>query len=323
MHRAATWLPSGASVAGSRHWLDQHEPELVVSVGRVGLTRAVTALLARAKHHLVIDRTSRWADPGRTASAVLIGSVPIPPPRTSNPDGTRPRDDGSPWLRQWRSAAQAASDRIDEMLEAEHMLCGLHVAREVWRTAPDDSLLFLAASWPIRQVYLTARPRPGLRVLANRGANGIDGVVSSSWGAAVAHREDIGGPTTALIGDLAFLHDSNGLIVPAQEDRPPLRLVVLDNNGGGIFSQLEQAAPAFEQDFERVFGTPHGLHLVGRSRLCGVPARGISEREALGEALAAEVPGTSVVVAEVADRASEAELMRQMQAEVAGAIAGA
>lgn len=321
MHRAPTWLPSGALVAGSARWLADHEPDLIISVGRVGLTRSVTELLRRAKHHLVIDRTSRWADPGRTASAVLIGSVPIPPGRGTTADGVRLVAPDSAWLSAWQRAAFAAADRIDEVLDEQDTLYGLHVAREVWRTAPDNALLFLAPSWPIRQVYLTARPRAGLRVMANRGANGIDGVVSSAWGAAVAHDRDLRGPSVALLGDLAFLHDSNGLIVPPSEQRPPLRYVVIDNDGGGIFSQLEQGAAAFEADFERIFGTPHGLQLVGRARLCGVPARGSEDRERFSAALADPVPGASVVVAQVADRAREAQLLRCLQAEASAALA--
>ncbi len=104
-------------------------------------------------------------------------------------------------------------------------------------------------------------PRDGLRVLASRGASGIDGLVSSAIGAALAHAGAGGGPAVALLGDLAFLHDAPGLVLGPDEDRPDLCLVVVNNDGGGIFSTLEQAA--FPDPFERVFGTPHGRDLAG------------------------------------------------------------
>ena len=314
LHHAPTWLPAGPLVAGSGRWLREHEPELIVSIGRVGLTRTIGALQGAARHHLVIDPTRRWADAGRTATAVLSGTVPAPPEAMGTPAG-------SAWLSQWRRASEAASRSVEEVLDAEGMFTGLHVARHVWRNAPEAALLFLAASWPIRQVFLTASARPGLQVMANRGANGIDGLVSTAWGAAAAHEAGSGGPTVALLGDLAFLHDSNGLLAPAQEPRPPLRYVVIDNDGGGIFSQLEQGGSAYRADFERVFGTPHGLHLVGRARLCGVAARGVEDLDTFAGAFAQQTPGVSVLVAQVADRASEAELLGDLQAQAAEAVA--
>ncbi len=298
------WVPGGAWVAGSGEWLAEHRPELVVSVGRVGLSRALLGLLEHAEHHVAVDAS--WADPTRTA-AVLTPTVPV---------AQGPPSDGSPWLADWLSAGQAAARAVDEALDAEDELTGLHVARHVWRSAEESGLLFLAASWPIRQAALTQHRRRGPRVLANRGANGIDGLVSTAWGAALAHP----GPSVALLGDLAFLHDGNGLIVPAAEQRPPLTFVVIDNNGGGIFSQLEQAAPQFERDFERLFGTPHGLNLVGRSRLSAVPARGVHRLRSFAEAMQQRPTGVSVVVAQVAPRAYEAALLARLQQQADAAL---
>lgn len=311
LHGAANWVPAGHLVAGSAEWLQSHEPELVVTVGRIGLTREIAALVRRAQRHLAVDVSARWGDPTRTADAV-VGAVPVAARRAGG---------SGPWCEEWLAAGDRAARQIDAALDEEGMLSGLHVARHLWRDTTDDAQLFVAASWPIRQLQLVQRPRGGLRMTANRGANGIDGLVSTAWGAALSHGADRGGSTVALLGDLAFLHDSNGLLAPAQEERPPLRIVVSDNDGGGIFSQLEQAAPDFATDFERVFGTPHGLHLVGRSRLSGIPARGVDDLESFVEACADPPPGVSVLVAQVADRASEAEFLGQVQRQAIAAVA--
>src|SRR5690606_34926938 len=114
------------------------------------------------------------------------------------------------------------------------------------------------ASMPIRDLDGHMAPRSGIRVLANRGTNGIDGTVSTAVGAALAHQRSGGGPAYALLGDLSLLYDQNGLVIGPEEPRPDLALVVVDNAGGGIFSTLEQAGDEPAR-FERLFGTPHGV----------------------------------------------------------------
>ena len=122
----------------------------------------------------------------------------------------------------------------------------------------------------MRDLFL-AGPREGVRVLANRGAAGIDGTVSTALGAALADQAAGGGQAYALLGDLTFLHDSNGLVSGPQEPRPDLTIVVANNDGGAIFGTLEQGAPGFEGAFERVFGTPHGVDLAALCAATGTP----------------------------------------------------
>jgi 2-succinyl-5-enolpyruvyl-6-hydroxy-3-cyclohexene-1-carboxylate synthase len=157
--------------------------------------------------------------------------------------------------------------------------------------------------------------RGGLSVLANRGASGIDGLVSCAMGAALAHQAAGGGPAVALLGDLALLHDSPGLALGPDEPRPDLCLVVVNNDGGGIFSQLEQAA--FAGPFERVFGTPHGTDLERLAGASGLPYARISAPGELAGALA----GTGLRLVEVrTDRAAGAALRAGLSRAAAAAV---
>ncbi len=130
----------------------------------------------------------------------------------------------------------------------------------------DGSALVLSSSMPVRDVEWFAAPRSGVDVHANRGANGIDGVVSTAVGVALGS----GRPTVLLIGDVALLHDTNGLLGAAGRDLD-LTIVVVDNDGGGIFSFLPQATALAPETFERLFGTPHGVDLVALAAVHGVP----------------------------------------------------
>ena len=208
----------------------------------------------------------------------------------------------------------------------------------------DSSALLLAASsWPVRHLESFARVRDGdeaPQVIGNRGTSGIDGLVSTAWGAALAHQStrtavarrrgrrgrdrdaSPGGTTYALLGDLAFLHDHNGLLVGDDEPRPDLVLVVVDNDGGGIFGQLEQAGA---EHFERVFGTPLGLDLAMVARRRGGRRRARSSTtspRSSPRSTTRRVSGrVRVIVAKVGDRASEAALLRDLQTDVSAALA--
>jgi 2-succinyl-5-enolpyruvyl-6-hydroxy-3-cyclohexene-1-carboxylate synthase len=158
-------------------------------------------------------------------------------------------------------------------------------------------------------------PRPGVRVLASRGTSGIDGLVSSAIGAALAHQAAGGGPAVALLGDLAFLHDAPGLMLGPGEPRPDLCLVVVNNDGGGIFSDLEQAA--FTGPFERLFGTPHGAGLGDLAHAAGLPFTRLKAAADLPEALA----GRGLRVVEVrTERAAAASLRARLRDACVAAV---
>jgi 2-succinyl-5-enolpyruvyl-6-hydroxy-3-cyclohexene-1-carboxylate synthase len=158
------------------------------------------------------------------------------------------------------------------------------------------------------------------RVLSNRGANGIDGVVSTAMGAAAAGAD----PVVALVGDLAFLHDLTAL-VSVQGDGPAITVVVVDNGGGGIFSFLPQRAAVPVESFESLFATPPATGVAAAARGLGATVTEVSTIEGLEEALRTSMGSgtTSVVRVEVPGRDENVELHDGINAEIAAGVAAA
>jgi 2-succinyl-5-enolpyruvyl-6-hydroxy-3-cyclohexene-1-carboxylate synthase len=253
----------------SAEFVAAHRPDVIVSAGRPGLSRGQLAYLKTAspsgaapRHVVVAQGPGRWADPARSATDVAA-AVRLVGPRPTGPAGAG-------WLASWLAADVAARAAATAILDADDTLSEPRLARDLAAALPDGALLWAASSLPIRDLDQQMAPRAGVTVLASRGASGIDGLVSSACGAALAHQRAGGGPAVALLGDLAFLHDAPGLFAGPEEPRPHLVLVVINNDGGGIFSLLEQAA--FPAPFERVFGTPHGGALGQVAAAAGIPA---------------------------------------------------
>jgi len=246
-----------------------HRPDLIVSAGRPGLSRGQLSYLKTVetvRHVVVAQGPGHWADPARSATDV----VPAVRVKGDGEAGGGPGAAGTPWLASWRAADAAAVAAAAAILDAGEDLSEPRLARDLAAALPDGALLWAASSLPIRDLDQQMAPRAGLRVLASRGASGIDGMISAAAGAALAHQRAGGGPAAALVGDLAFLHDAPGLFIGPGEPRPDLVLVVANNDGGGIFSLLEQAEHG--GPFERVFGTPHGAMLDSLAAAAGVPA---------------------------------------------------
>jgi 2-succinyl-5-enolpyruvyl-6-hydroxy-3-cyclohexene-1-carboxylate synthase len=305
-------LPAYQYLLAAPGFLAAHRPDVLVTAGRPGLSRGQTALLrgvARSARHVVIAaQPGRWDDPARTATDVAPAVRLAPAAATPAPD--------TGWRREWRQSDAAARKAVDALLDAEPALSEPRLARDLAAALPDGALLWTASSMPIRDLDQQLAPRPGLRVLASRGASGIDGTTSAAIGAALAHQAAGGGPAVALIGDLALLHDSAGLFIGPGEPRPDLCLVVVNNDGGGIFSTLEQAS--FPGSFERVFGTPHGADVGHLAAAAGLPYQRITYRGELTGALAG--PGLRVVELRTS-RADAAQLRaRLQQAATAAAV---
>ncbi len=273
------------ALAAYRFLLDRLGPEIerVVVYGRPTLSRPVTRLLARGDVEVVVaPRRGRVVALSPTPPVVAELIAPAWVAKGA------PRADPDAWLTRWldadRVARQAMTARIDD--EAS----GVSVARAVAAAFPPGALLVVGSSSSVRDLDLAppweeplldsdgvAHPDDHRLVLANRGAAGIDGTVSTAVGAALAHqagRDPDGSdhrPAYALMGDLTFLHDSNGLVLGPDEPRPDLTIVVVNDDGGGLFSLLEQGDPAYAAAFERVFGTPHGVAMSSLCAATGTP----------------------------------------------------
>ena len=303
-------LDSPAFVAG-------HRPDLIVSAGRPGLSRGQGGYLKTAAHvrHVVVAQgPGHWADPARSASDV------VPAVRLADGPGLAggPGAAGTPWLASWRAADAAAAAAAAAILDDGEGLSEPRLARDLAAALPDGALLWAASSLPIRDLDQQMAPRAGLRVLASRGASGIDGLISAAAGAALAHQRAGGGPAAALVGDLAFLHDAPGLFIGPAEPRPDLVIVVANNDGGGIFSLLEQAE--HDGPFERVFGTPHGASLGTLAAAAGLPAVFVERACDLAGALR----GSGMRVVEVrTSRVAGAALRDKLRAACTAAVAAA
>ncbi len=323
--------------------LAAHPPERVLVLGRPTLSRAVARLMASAPLDVVAE-PGWWPDAGRIAARVLAA---LPPLERAADDPAPPPDVA--WRDAWIAASRAAGDAVESVLagvpastaedrqdadasaaraRSSFPLNEPTASRRVQAAVPDEGLLVVGSSKPVRDLFLVgphgslagdygwfanAPLHPGLRILANRGVAGIDGMVSTAIGAALAHQTDGGGAAYALLGDLTFLHDSNGLVIGPGEPRPDLTIVVVNNDGGAIFGTLEQGAsePAV---FERIFGTPHGMDL---GALCAASGTPFVRAVTLDELDAALLPAPGLRVVEVpTDRTAAVDLDRRLRETV-------
>jgi 2-succinyl-5-enolpyruvyl-6-hydroxy-3-cyclohexene-1-carboxylate synthase len=318
--RSPAWQEASALVAHldavlrSARAADVLRPEVVVRLGPPAASRPVNEWLAGSGAVEVVAGTPGWSDPSATASVVVEGDASVVLAALAE---AAPAAPPAGWLDRWQAASAAAVQALDRALAGEQGPSEPGVARDVVRALPARSTLVVSSSMPIRDVERYARPGGGARILANRGANGIDGVVSTAVGVAAA----TGGPTALLIGDVAFLHDSNGLLGASSRDID-LVCVVVDNDGGGIFSFLPQARMLAPARFETLFGTPHGLDLVALASAYGIDARrlGPPGDDVAASVAAASAKGGVRVLVVATDRQANTEAHRRIDDAVAAAV---
>jgi 2-succinyl-5-enolpyruvyl-6-hydroxy-3-cyclohexene-1-carboxylate synthase len=295
-----------------REFTASHQPEFVIRVGDLPTSKALRTWLAGlATAQIAIDPDGVWHDPG-----AVVGLRVGAPYRTLL-DGLAEgeviaADPG--WLASWRAADDAAAEAITDVLGDQ--LSEPLVARGLGEWLPAGATLFVASSMPIRDVELFfGSTEPAPLVLSNRGANGIDGTVSSAFGAAAAGE----GPVVLLIGDVALAHDIGGLLA-ARRLQLALTIVLLNNDGGGIFHFLPVAG---ERDaFEEHVATPHGLDFSRAAALYGLGYRHPASVAELRDAVRGALAGDATTIIEVrTDREHNLALHRRVAGAVAGRLA--
>jgi 2-succinyl-5-enolpyruvyl-6-hydroxy-3-cyclohexene-1-carboxylate synthase len=313
------WVVSCADALLRTAAFSELVPDVVLRIGAPWASKVLNQWLAGLpadRPQILADRWGRWADPdrrgsiaARTTAASLARAL----------DGCRADPEANDWILRWTRGEAAARSAIDRLLRPDGLL-DLSEPAIAWSALcnlPADGALVASSSMPVRDIEWYGPPVAGVRVLSNRGVNGIDGVISTCLGVALAEPAR---PTVGLVGDLAFVYDAGALLWAS--GRPTrLRLVVVDNDGGGIFSFLPQAQAFSSERFERYWGTPHGLDLVAVAEAYGVRAERIADRAGLDRFVASPgAPGIEVAVVP-SDRAANVAAHDRIHEEVALAVA--
>jgi 2-succinyl-5-enolpyruvyl-6-hydroxy-3-cyclohexene-1-carboxylate synthase len=287
------------------------QPIVVLRFGTLPASKVVNSWLASSgAKQIVITTTPTLADPDKLCALHIVGDIDelCTELISASSVGQDPKDDFA-WLDLWSASEESAQKSINAAISDEPGLTEPGVARALYGLLPEASNLVVSSSMPIRDVEWFAAPRTGLRVYANRGANGIDGVVSTAVGIALATRQ----PTSLLIGDIALLHDVNGLISLVSREID-LRIVVIDNNGGGIFSFLPQAQALEATKFEKIFGTPHGVNIKMLAQAYEINAQEVANTSDLAEVLSQRGPWLARVVTDRQENVKVHERINQMVA---------
>jgi 2-succinyl-5-enolpyruvyl-6-hydroxy-3-cyclohexene-1-carboxylate synthase len=242
-------------------WADQHVPDVVLRLGAPPTSKPLNQLLARASATFVLDPDGDWRDPDQIAGDLVRGDAE---PLLHQVAARLPASSRG-WQQEWRDAGAIAAAAIERRL-ARTGLFEAHAVRSLAHELPEHAAVFVGSSMPIRDADSFWPPaRPSQRFFGNRGASGIDGLVSTGLG--VAAVAEPGETVALLLGDLGLYHDMNGLWALRRHGLRAV-VVVLDNNGGGIFNFLPQAEHG--DVFEELFATPLDIRLEDVARLYGL-----------------------------------------------------
>jgi len=275
--------------------------ERVVVFGRPTLSRPVTRLLDRPDLEIRVQ-PGAGAWPFRRNGGVSLAGL--------DPSANR---DTTDWLGRWQAADRDLGLRVDRLVAGEPGLTPYAVAATVAAALPAESLFVIGASSPIRDLDIMEPAAPvgeRRKVIANRGLSGIDGTISTAIGAALGR---VSTRAIALMGDVTFLHDQSSLVLGPEEARPDLTIVVVNDDGGAIFSMLEQGAPEHAASYEKLFGTPHGVDLGALCAATRTPHLRVTSRPQLEQALASPNGGIEVIEA-VVDRSNRRDLDARIRA---------
>ena len=286
-------------------------PELIVRFGDLPTSKPLRQWLGAIERleQIVIDPIGEWREPTRRADTI-VRADPSATARSLTERLARLRPGasavaGSPFAGAWLDVEPVVRDAVDGRLDELDELSEPGVWQALAGALRDGDSVLAASSMPVRDLESFLRPGPeGVRFASNRGANGIDGLVSTSAGLAAGS----GARTWAVLGDLALFHDLGGLA--AARDVGDLRLIVIDNSGGGIFHFLPQAEALPEGEFEALLGTPAGLEPAEAGKLFGLSTAIPTTPADLDEALA----GDARMIVVRTDRRRNLELHRELSA---------
>ncbi len=299
-------------------------PAIVLRFGAMPTAKPLLQYLQRHPDHrqLVFVEDSDWPEPTSLASTILRGEAAAivralnasPAIRDRAATVRRAGRTISPWLAHWQSAERAASQAIQQTVEGFDALFEGRVFLELGDLLPADATLVVGNSMPIRDCDTFFAPRQPLRVYGNRGANGIDGITSTALGISAGGSS----PTVLVIGDLSLYHDLNGLLA-AKLYPLHLTIVLIDNDGGGIFSFLSQAE--YPEQFEQLFGTPTGLDCAPAVAMYGGTLTDVADWGAFRRAVQAGIAAGGLRVVRLrTDRATNVTMHRAIWAAVSQAL---
>jgi 2-succinyl-5-enolpyruvyl-6-hydroxy-3-cyclohexene-1-carboxylate synthase len=283
----------------------------VVRLGGLPTSKPLWRWLETASVDQVWVDDGQWRDP----LAATVQAFRADPTATLGDLSTLVAATDKSWTQAWLDGDRTAAAAAAEAIDGDPFPSEPAVARITAASAPAGSLIYAGSSMPIRDLDTFAGAPRGIPVLANRGANGIDGILSAAAGAALN-----GDRVICLTGDIGAIHDMNALVTIAR-DRLPVTVVVVNNDGGGIFHFLPQADPDVVDPalFDRLFGTPHGVSLVPVAAALGVSASQIADRDELADAIASHDDDPRLV--EVAtNRAENVAVHRRIREAVAAAL---
>lgn len=316
--------PSGAPVAHGADLLLRDaptaallRPDLIVRFGGQPTSASIDHWLRQhaAAPVWLVDQAAGFRDPQHRATR-LFRLTPREFCRNLARRPAAPTPAALAWRTQWQQADRAARAAVAAALDAEPAFLTPHLARTLWAQLPDGATLYAANSMAIRDLDAFAGPRDArLRLLANRGVNGIDGLLSSALGAAAA----TGAPTVLWCGDLAFLHDVAGLLA-GRLLRANLTVVVSHDDGGGIFEYLPVARELDRARFERLFAVAHGTDLCALARSCGWQAVRTDSAGAFMDALSRALEGGLHVIEVPVERSANTAFHRQLTDQVRAAL---
>ncbi len=307
-------------------WIDVHEPDLVLRTGAMPTSKPIVELLSRVRPEIIVmDGDAGW----REAALVPVTFVHADAAATADAlanalDGTMSGPTAAGWAAEWLAADRAAGVAMDAWLAALDEPFEALPFPVLGATLPDGAVLWASNSMPVRDLdgWLPSTER-ATTIHSNRGVNGIDGVISTALGSAAV----ASGPVALVVGDIAFLHDLNALVA-ARLHALSATIVLVNNDGGGIFSFLPQAQPAaalagvgLPEHYEELFGTPHGIDVGPIVTALGGEHR-VVEPADLGACVADSLARPGVQVLELrTDRERNVELHRDVAALVARALA--